>query len=131
MAFYFEKERTASTPYILVDEEKNYMKLEGRSFNENVVEYFEEINDWLDNYLTSDFVSFTFDCELNYINSSTVKMLLNMIMKMDKYACMQHTNEKKNITVNWITTKSNEIIIECGEDIQDEINNITFNLMLK
>jgi hypothetical protein len=124
MAFYFEKEKTASTPYILVDEEKHYMKLEGRSFHENVVDYFEEINNWLDGYLSSDFPSFTFDCELNYLNSSTVKLLFNIIMKMDR-----QTSGK--ITINWITTESNEIIIECGEDFKEDITNLTFNLVIK
>ena len=75
MSFKLEKQKTTSTPYVLVDEEKNYMKLEGRSFHENVAEFFKEINDWLDTYLASDFREFTFDCEMNYFNSSTAKLL--------------------------------------------------------
>nr|AGS53337.1 hypothetical protein [uncultured bacterium contig00014] len=125
MAFYLEKQKTVSTPYILVDEDKKYMKMEGRSFHENVAEFFREINDWLDGYLAPDFGSFTFDCELNYFNSSTAKLLLNMLMKMDKYA-----SAEKKVTVNWITTESNEIIIECGEDFREEVNNLNFNLVI-
>ena len=126
MAFYLEKQKTVSTPYILIDEEKNYMKFEGRSFRENVVEFFQETNDWLETYLHSDFREFTFDCDMNYFNSSTAKLLLNMIMKMDKYACPE-----KKVTVNWITTESNEIVIECGEDFQEEVNNLKFNLVIQ
>jgi hypothetical protein len=125
MAFHFEKEKTASTPYILVDEAQKYMKLEGRSFHENVVTLFEEINGWLDDFLPSDFGEFTFDCELNYLNSSTVKMLYNMLVKMDKFA-----GKEKKITVNWITTESNDIIIECGEDFREDVTNITFNIVI-
>jgi hypothetical protein len=125
MAFHFEKEKTPSTPYILVDEEKKYMKLEGRSFHENVVSLFEEINNWLDDFLPSNFGEFTFDCELNYLNSSTVKMLYNMLIKMDKFA-----NKEKKIIINWITTESNDIIIECGEDFKEDVNNITFNIVI-
>jgi hypothetical protein len=125
MAFLYEKEKTTSTPYVLVDEEKKYMRLEGRSFHENIVGFFEEISNWLDGFLASDFGEFTFDCELNYLNSSTVKLLYNMIMKMDK-----NTTGGKKITVNWITTRSNDIIIECGEDVKEEIKNLTFNLVI-
>ena len=125
MAFRLEKQNTTSTPYILIDEEKSYMKIEGRSFHENVVEFFKEISDWLDNYLTSDFKTFTFDCVMNYFNSSTVKVLLNIILKMDKYA----SNDNK-IIVNWITTRDNEIITECGEDFQEEVSNLIFNLVI-
>ena len=126
MEFHLERQKTASTPYVLIDKEKSYMKMEGRSFNENVAEFFEEIDNWLDSYLASDFESFTFDCAMNYFNSSTVKALLNMILKMDKYA-----SGDNKIIVNWITTEDNEIIIECGEDFQEEVTNLEFNMVIK
>ena len=125
MAFHLERQKTTSTPYVLIDEEKGYMKMEGRSFHENIIELFKEICDWLDNYLLSDFEVFTFDCAMDYFNSSTVKALLNMIMKMDRCA----SNNK--IIVNWITTKDNEIVIECGEDFREEIEVLTFNMIIK
>jgi len=125
MTFHLEKQKTKSTPYVLIDEEKGYMKLEGRSFHENVVEFFKEINAWMDTYLTSDFRAFTFDCEMNYFNSSTAKLLFNMIMKMDKHACAN-----KKITLNWITTESNDIVIECGESFQEDVCNLEFNLVI-
>ena len=126
MAFHLERRRTTSTPYILVDEEKKYMKMEGRSFHENVVEFFKEINGWLDSYLASDFGVLTFDCEMNYFNSSTVKALLNMILRMDK-----RSSGDNKVIVNWITTRDNEIIIECGEDFKEDVSNLEFNLVIK
>jgi hypothetical protein len=126
MAFHLEKRRTASTPYVLVDEEKNYMRMEGRSFHENIAEFFKEINDWLDGYLASDFGVFTFDCEMNYFNSSTVKALLNMILRMDK-----RSFGGNKVIINWITTSDNEIIIECGEDFKEDVSNLEFNLVIK
>ena len=126
MAFYLEKEKTTSTPYILVDEEKGYMRLEGRSFHGNVVAFYKDINDWLDSYLASDFGVFTFDFEMNYFNSSTSKLLHNMLMKMDR-----SVSEGKEVLVNWITTEDNENIIECGEDFQEEIEHLTFKIIIK
>jgi hypothetical protein len=126
MAFHLERRPTTSTPYVLIDEEKSYMKMEGRSFHENIAEFFKEINGWLDSYLATDFGFFTFDCEMNYFNSSTVKALLNMILRMDKYSV-----GGSKVTLNWITTKDNEIIIECGEDFKEDVSNLEFNLILK
>ena len=123
MAFHLEKQKTASTPYILIDEEKGYMKLEGRSFHENILVFFQDISDWLDKYLITDFESLTFDCELNYFNSSTAKLLLNIILKLDEYAV------NKKIIINWITSESNEIVLECGEDFQEEVSNLKFNIV--
>ena len=126
MPFYFEKEKTTSTPYILVDEEKGYMRMEGRSFHENVVMFYKEVNDWLNSYLTSNFGTFTFDFEMNYFNSSTSKLLHILLMKMDRNA-----SDDREIIVNWITTEDNDIIIECGEDFQEEVENLTFNLVIQ
>jgi len=126
MAYRLEKERTTSTPYILIDEEKNYMKFEGRSFHENVVEFYRDVNSWLDTYLEKDFGCFTFDFEMNYFNSSTSKLLHNMLTKMD-----EHASDKKEVIINWITTDDNDIIIECGEDFQEDFNNLKFNMIIK
>ena len=126
MAFRLEKEKTNSTPYVLIDEEKGYMKLVGRSFHENVAVFYADVNDWLDTYLKKDFGSLTFDFEMNYFNSSTSKLLHNLLMKMDKYA-----SEKNKVVVNWITTEDNDIIIECGEDFQEEIQNLEFNMIIR
>jgi len=126
MAYRLEKERTTSTPYILIDEEKNYMRFEGRSFHENVVEFYRDVNNWLDAYLEKDFGAFTFDFEMNYFNSSTSKLLHNMLTKMDVRA-----SDKKKVIVNWITTEDNDIIIECGEDFKEDFNNLNFNMIIK
>lgn len=124
MAFFMEKEQTGSTPYILIDEEKGYMRFEGESFHENVVQFYHEVGLWLESFLKKDFTSFTFDCKLRYFNSSTAKLLLNMLMEMDR-----HAKDGKDITVNWITTPDNDIIIECGEDFQEEIENLQFRII--
>ncbi|MCL2214941.1 MAG: DUF1987 domain-containing protein [Treponema sp.] len=125
MAFHLERQKTTSTPYILIDEEKGYMKISGRSFNENVMEFFSEINDWLDSYLDTDFGIFTFDCIMDYLNSSTVKVFSSLLAKMDN-----HVSDRKKIIINWITSSYNEIVIECGEDMREDVKNLTFNIVI-
>lgn len=127
MSYRLEKEKTGSTPYILVDEEKNYMQFKGESFHENVIEFYGEIDEWLGKYMQSDFEIFTFDCELRYFNSSTAKLLLNMLLSMDNI--IEDTDKK--VIVNWITTEDNDIIIECGEDFEEEVHNLTFNMVIQ
>lgn len=123
--YKLEKESTGSTPYILIDEEKSYMQFKGESFHENVLEFYSPVFEWLQNYLKGDFQCFVFDCELRYFNSSTAKMLLNILLIMDE-AC----KDGKKVTVNWITTEDNEINIECGEDFEEEIENLEFNIQI-
>jgi 2-phospho-L-lactate guanylyltransferase (CobY/MobA/RfbA family) len=91
-----EKEKTGSTPYVLIDESRRYMRFEGESFHENVLGFYAEIYTWLSSFLKSDFDSFTFDCELKYFNSSTAKMLLNLLLDMDE------SHHAGNITVKMV-----------------------------
>lgn len=126
MGFILEKTKTGSTPYILIDEDKGYMRFEGESFHENVISFYQDVSNWIEGYLISDFKKFIFDCELKYFNSSTAKLLLNILIELD-----DHAVDGKEIIVNWITTADNAIIIECGEDFEEEIENLTFNLIIR
>lgn len=125
MGFFMEKQKTGSTPYILIDEDRRYMRFEGESFHENVIEFYRDVGDFLEKFLITQFEQFTFDCELKYFNSSTAKLLLNMLMEMDEY-----TKDGSKVTVNWITTPDNDIIIECGEDFREEMERLEFNLII-
>ena len=125
MSFRLEKEKTRTSPYILIDEDKSYMRFEGESYLEEVIVFFTDINEWLEEYFKTDFEAFTFDCAMDYFNSSTTKILYNILRFMDT-----NTNEKK-ITVNWIITdEEDDILIECGEDFQDEMENLEFNMIV-
>ena len=124
MAVFIELPLTESTPYVLIDEEKGYLRFKGECYSENTVEFFKKITDWLTVYLRGSFPMLTFDCELEYFNSSSSKLLYNMLMAMDKAA-----SHGKKIAVNWYAEADNDIIIESGEDFQDELKHLEFNLI--
>ena len=125
MPYRFEREKSPSTPYILIDEERGYLKLEGKSFHENVIEYFREVVEWVDSFLESDFSSLTFECRLDYFNSSTAKLLWNILMDMND------SERAGNITVNWVTRKDNVIVTEMGEDYQEDMDRLQFNMVVE
>ena len=125
MAYKLEREKTKTSPYVLIDEEKGYMRLEGESYLEDAVVFFKDINDWLEKYFSSDFDELIFDCAMEYFNSSTTKLLYNMFRYMDTHA------EEKKVVVNWIVAdEDDDMLIECGEDYREEMENLTFNLII-
>ena len=126
MSFKLEREKTKTTPYILIDEEKGYMCFEGECYFEDINGFFKEINDWLKQYMTSEFDEFVFDCKLEYFNSSTNKQIYNILRLMDAYA------PGKKMVVNWIVADDDDyMLIECGEDYHDDMNNLEFNIIMK
>ena len=126
MAYILERQKTKTSPYILIDEEKGYMRFEGESYLEDVIDFFKEINEWLEKYLTSDFTELTFDCAMEYFNSSTTKLLYNILRLMDTHAV------GKKVIVNWIVAdEDDDMLIECGEDYKEEMENLEFNLVIR
>jgi hypothetical protein len=125
MGYNLEMQRTTSTPYILIDEEKGFMRIAGRCFHEKVGDFFREANEWLSKFLSTDFPALTIECEIDYFNSSGMKLFHNMLLKMEKKAV-----SGKNITVNWITTDDNVIMMECGEDFKEDMRHLNFNLVV-
>jgi len=124
VSFKLEREKTTTTPYVLIDEENGYMKFEGRSYLEDIHGFYEEITEWLGNYISSGPVRMTFECSLEYFNSSTTKLLYNMLRAMDKAA-----GNGAKVTVNWIADEDNDMVVECGEDFGDEMEHLEFVLV--
>ena len=126
MAFYLEKGSAGSSPYLLIDEANNRMLIKGESYHENVIEFFADVNEWLDERFVDACDEFTFDCELTYFNSSTAKLLMDILLLLDEYAA-----DGKEITVNWYADEGNDIVIECGEDFKEEMESLTFNIVIR
>jgi len=125
MAYRLERERTNTSPYVLIDEERGYIRFEGESYLEDIFGFFQEINEWLEKYLASDFTELTFDCAMEYFNSSTTKVLYNILRLLDTHAA------GKKVIVNWIVAdEDDDMLIECGEDYQEEMENLEFNLVV-
>jgi len=51
--------------------------------------------------------------------------LLNILLNMED------ADNCDKITVNWITTANNKIIIECGEDFKEDLEKLKFNLVIR
>ena len=124
MAFRLELPLTESTPYVLIDEASGYIRFKGECYAENAIEFFKKTTDWLTGYLATNFSSLVFDVELEYFNSSSSKLLYNMLKSMDTRA-----SHGKDVTVNWYVVEGNDIILEQGEDFKDELTNLNFNII--
>lgn len=110
---------------MIIDEENNYLLLSGESFPENIMNFYGTLLTWLDSYLATDFTVFTFDCRLVYFNSSTSKLLMNILGAMNDAAA-----RGKKVIVNWHSSKENDVIIECGEEFGEDFGDMEFNIII-
>lgn len=120
-------EATKYTPEIKFDAENNQLELTGETYPENTAEFYAPVFSWLDEYLEQiEDNMVTVNLEINYFNSSSSKVLMDMFDKFE-----ETVNEGKKITLNWIYDKDNESALEYGEEFQEDLETLKLNLVEK
>jgi len=121
-------EATKYTPTVNFDAASNTLVLIGESYPENLATFADPLFSWLEDYLAQlEYQTFTINIELTYFNSSSSKMLLDWFDRLEE----EVANKGKTIIVNWIYDAENEVAEEYGEEFQEDIEKLTFNLVSK
>ncbi|MDM8564610.1 DUF1987 domain-containing protein [Candidatus Halobeggiatoa sp. HSG11] len=119
---------TKYTPEIYFDANTNILGVKGESYPENITEFSSPLFSWLENYLESlGEKTFTINIELIYFNSSSSKMLLDLFDLLEE----EVNDNDKNIVVNWIFDIENDAAQEYGEEFQEDLEILPFNLVEK
>jgi len=101
------------TPQIELDTDKNVFSLPGNSRPENPMQFYKPMFDWLNNHFESATSKTTFEVKMDYFNTSTSKILLDLFELFEKYA------ESKDIHVIWYYQSDDEEMQEAGEELLD------------
>lgn len=112
-------------PKILFLPDEGLMEIQGESYPENSVEFYEPIMAWLEGYfeMTDNSKDIHFNFRLNYFNTSSSKSILDILDLLEK-----HHNDGKKIQVNWYYEEDDEDIEESGEEFAEGLN-IPFQLI--
>jgi len=121
-------EATKQTPKVSFDAENHVLEFQGESYPENMALFAVSIFAWLEKYLEQlGNQTFTVNIELTYFNSSSSKMLLDLFDKLEE----EVADNGKDIIVNWIYDADDDGIEEYGEEFQEDLESLTFNLVKK
>lgn len=121
-------EKTKSTPFIYLSHTSNLLIIKGESFPENSAKFYAPVLDWLREYIvhTSLNTPIVIEFEILYFNSSTSKIFMTIFDLLD-----ETVRNGQTVTVNWICDKNNETAIECGEEFQEDLTDLPFNIITK
>ena len=108
-------EATENTLRIAFDAEKGVLEMEGVSYPENAMDFFNPLDTWLRNYI-SEGRAVTLNLKVGYLNSSSTKCLLDFIQTLEEY---HEKGGKANIF--WYYEKDDEDIQEMGEDLAEDL----------
>lgn len=111
-------------PEVILDTKGN-IKFTGRLIPENAEDFFNPIEEWLNEYLLDPADITRIEIRLEYINSAGTKYLLNMIHKIT------HIHFRKNIEkfiINWYYNDEDEDILEKGRFFSSDLD-VPFNFI--
>ncbi|MEA5083346.1 MAG: DUF1987 domain-containing protein [Lachnospiraceae bacterium] len=117
-------EKTLSTPDINFSFASRKLNVEGESFPENAVKFYEPIINWIEEYfMTVGDEETEINFEIIYFNSSTSKIYMMIFSMLDELV-----QDGKKITVNWRVSRENETAIECGEEFMEDLEFVDFKI---
>lgn len=106
-------EGTEDTPKILLDKNNGIFEISGRSLPEDSTEFYNPILEWLDNYSKSPNANTDFDFKLEYFNTASSKLILDVLSKLE---------EIPGIKVNWYFHEDDEDMEEAGEEFSELVD---------
>ena len=118
-------EDTKSTPHIHFNVENGAFTMEGQSYPENVSQFYEPVFTWLKDVLSSLDKPVTFELNIIYLNTSSLKAMLMLFDIIEQF----YLNGKE-ININWYYHPENEMGLEYGEDFMEEVN-VPFHIIEK
>lgn len=113
---------TPSSPEVDFKFDENTLSLRGESYPENAAAFFGDILRQLEAYLGAcDGCKITVSIALAYFNSSSTKMLFNLVGLLSDAA--EAGNE---VVLNWFHDEEDDTIFEFGQELKDDFTAIQF-----
>jgi hypothetical protein len=104
---------TFETPSVVLDSEEGKLEFSGRSLPEDTTSFYRPIMSWIDQYLTNPSAKTNIAIKLEYFNTATSKVLLNMLTKFKNTG---------NVTVHWFHYEEDEDMLESGKEFEELVN---------
>ncbi len=108
---------TDETPEVKLDKDKNVFEFSGKSLPEDVVTFYNPILDWLDNY-SEDLNEVTeVKFRLDYFNTASSKMILDILLKLEEFQDLG-----KEVKIKWYFAEDDEDMEEAGEEYAEIVD---------
>lgn len=104
---------TKTTPGISFDSSINKWIISGRSYPKEAFEFYEPVLKWISALETSDIKTCIFDFKLEFLNTNTSKIILDILVKMRRMV----EQGKTKLTVTWFYEQEDEDMKETGESL--------------
>ena len=108
---------TEDTPKVLFDPLNDIFEISGRSLPEDVNQFYAPIKEWLSEYFQAPNPKTTFIFNLNYFNTASSKILVELFSYMSELS-----ESGTDMEVKWYCSEDDEDIIDAGEEFAENVD---------
>ena len=102
-------EATKDTPRVHFDPSNGIFSVTERSLPENAIEFYEEILQWLEEYIKDPISETIFEFKLEYFNTASSKQIIKIILILEKLAV------NSNVKIKWFHRSIDEDMESLGQ----------------
>jgi hypothetical protein len=106
---------TQSTPAIKADWASGVLSLQGDSYPENSYEFFAQVIDWIDEFLTESNRDLTLELSLLYLNTSSIKVIMDIFDRLE-----EAYHGGRSVAVNWHYDRRNERVVQMAQEFKED-----------
>ena len=110
-------------PAINFNGDTGILSISGKSYPENVNEFYKPVFDYLDTYKKAPQQKTVLDFNWLYFNTATSKIIIKLLLALKELKDLN-----KEVEINWRCKKTDELMVEKGEEIK-EVLDISFNII--
>ena len=110
-------DHTDETPKVIFDKDIPLFELSGKSLPEDVSQFYNQLLEWLDNYAEEPLPETVFDFKMDYFNTASSKMILDILLKLEEI----HEDGKSQVLIKWHFLEEDEDMEEAGEEYADMV----------
>ena len=108
---------TDDSPEVILDQVGEHFEISGKSLPEDVVDFYQPVLDWLDQYRKQPNPKTVLIFKLIYFNTASSKLILDILMIFEELV-----EEGHDIQIRWLSLSSDEDMQEAGLEFEDMID---------
>lgn len=106
-------EGTDDTPVVVLDKDKAFFEISGRSLPEDVLQFYEPVINWVKMYAKEANATTAFSFKLDYFNTASSKVLLDLISRL---------KDINGTRIVWYYNEDDEEILDAGKEFSEQVD---------
>ena len=110
-------EATDDSPQVLLDQEDNQFEIAGKSLPEDVLDFYQPVQDWLNKYKENPNARTEFNLKMIYFNTASSKQIMDILMIMEEMV-----EEGHDVVIRWHSMVTDEDMQEAGKEYEEMLD---------